>query len=182
MPIILFFASNILYQIKEEGSSINVLVGILLIQFANASATLGGSFFVNKFGQKPTLVWGIFLLILCWVAIIIGSVLKESYVTLAFMILYTMVFQMTLAPIGFCHILETCHPSLIGFHYFMILSHIIVISFLGTWIRTTFGNTVLFSFFCIIMIFGFIYTGCVTRNTSFKMVDGKKVPLTLAEK
>jgi len=126
---------------KEEGAPINVLVGLLLINFANATATLGGAFFVNKFGQKPALVCGLSILTICWIVIIVGNILKQSYVVMVFIMLFCVTYQMTMGPIGFVHILETCHPSLIGFHYFLILSNIIALSFVAQWIRESFGNT-----------------------------------------
>ena len=89
---IIFFLFQILLKMKEEGVSINILLSVLLVNAANAIATLGGGCIVNKFGQRNALFGGLFVIVLCWIGVIVSNILEASYVCLVFLMAFVIVF------------------------------------------------------------------------------------------
>jgi hypothetical protein len=122
------------------------------------------------------MVIGMGLMSLSLFGIVVFYQLQNSIGIIAMIGFYIFCFQGSMGPITFIHVIETCHPSQIGFVSFTLFFWNIAMCFLGTWLIDTFGAAGMFSFYSACTLFGTFYMQIFAKDTTFAEDDWKINP------
>lgn len=151
-------------QGKFDGS---IPIAILILLWINCLASFWSSMPSKKFGQRKTLLGGQICMFICHALLVIFNQLEMSVLVIITLTLFLIAFQMSMGPITFLHVQETCADSVVGFIFFLNFMFNISTGFLGSFVMERFGGSAIFIFYGLFTLFGVIYTSIFTKDTTF---------------
>lgn len=172
ITVVILFLIGVFEKMKKEGTfSLDILVAVNICNLINMLASFGGILFLKCMSQKQILLTGLICLFGTLIGIIVCTATSASVGTVIFVVLFLVFFQLSIGPVAFSHVNETCHPSQIGLIQLSLFAQVLITSLVGVAVLNAYGSIPMFIMFACTTFVGILFIIFLIKDSTYKVVE-----------